>query len=371
MKDVCSSENTDSPHVGRTCLKTFKDTSATVDSGPALAEEHLAKKLEHQMTINSELDQKVFESASRVLDIESDAIRELRLNLPKDLPAVVSLILDNKGRVIVSGIGKSGHIGRKIAATLASTGTPASFVHPAEASHGDLGMITPDDICILISNSGETAELRDVLAHTRRFSIPLVAISRRESSTLMQAADYKLLLPGSPEACPIGMAPTTSTILTLALGDALAVALMEQRGFLKEHFSAYHPGGTLGAQLLTVSQLMHSGRDLPMVRPESSLDDILQIMTEKSFGIAGLHIDGRLVGVITDGDLRRNMRNLWTMAPMDIATLSPVTIRKDKLAVEAMSLMNTKKINAIFVVDEQDRVAGLVRVHDCLRAGVV
>jgi arabinose-5-phosphate isomerase len=319
----------------------------------------------------SSAEQDVFESASRVLKIEGEAILHLRDNIPKDLPAVISLIIGSQGRVVLSGIGKSGYIARKIAATLASTGTPAMFVHPSEASHGDLGMITPEDICILISNSGETSELRDVLAHTRRFSIPTIAISRNENSTIMRAADYKLLLPASPEACPIGMAPTTSTTLSLALGDALAIALMERRGFLKEHFHAYHPGGTLGAQLLTVSQLMHSDDALPIVGPDTLMDDILQVMTDKGFGIAGLHMDRKLIGVITDGDLRRNMKRLWEMAPMDVATAEPVTINQGKLVVEAMGLMNARKINAIFVVDNHDHVVGLLRVHDCLRAGVV
>jgi arabinose-5-phosphate isomerase len=319
----------------------------------------------------NELDQTVFNSVRRVLEIESNAITELKLHLPEDLPKVVSLILENKGRVVLSGIGKSGHIARKIAATLASTGTPATFVHPAEASHGDLGMITPNDICILISNSGETNELRDILAHTRRFSIPLIAICRNLHSTLMVAADYKLLLPASPEACPIGMAPTTSTILTLALGDALAIALMEQRGFLKEHFSAYHPGGTLGAQLLTVAQLMHFGGELPIVDPLASMDEVISVMTNCGFGIAGVHVEEKIVGVITDGDLRRNMRNLWNMTPLEVATLRPVTINRDRLAVEAMAEMTRTKINAIFAVGDDEKVVGLLRVHDCLRAGVV
>jgi arabinose-5-phosphate isomerase len=323
------------------------------------------------MIENSMTEQDVFESVSRVLKIEGEAILDLRMNMPEDLPAIVSLIIGNQGRVVLSGIGKSGYIARKIAATLASTGTPAMFVHPAEASHGDLGMITPSDICILISNSGETAELRDVLAHTRRFSIPLIGMSRSADSTLMRAADYKLLLPDAQEACPIGMAPTTSTILSLALGDALAVALMERRGFLEEHFRAYHPGGTLGAQLLTVTQLMHSGDELPIVDPETDMTDILQIMTDKGFGIAGLHIEQKLIGVITDGDLRRNMKNLWNLSPLEVATPAPVTINQSKFVVEAMGLMNERKINAIFVVDDSERVIGLLRVHDCLRAGVM
>jgi len=323
------------------------------------------------MVSASEFDQRVFASSSRVLEVESAALDELRRNLPADLPSIVTLILNARGRVVVCGIGKSGHIGRKIAATLASTGTPATFVHPAEASHGDLGMIMPQDVCVLISNSGETTELRDVLAHTRRFSIPLIAISRSPNSTLMRAADYRLLLPDSPEACPIGMAPTTSTVLTLAMGDVLAVALMEQRGFRKEHFSTYHPGGTLGAQLLTVNQLMHSGDALPIISPQQSLEDVLQLITAKGFGIAGLQLDGKLVGVITDGDLRRNWKSLWELTPIQIASRNPVVIGEDKLVVDALALMEAKKISAIFAVDTAAKVVGVLRVHDCLKAGVI
>ncbi|MDH1270854.1 KpsF/GutQ family sugar-phosphate isomerase [Rhizobium pusense] len=323
------------------------------------------------MNIIPKFDQEVFTSGARVLDVERIALEELKKSLPADLPAVVTLILNTKGRVVICGIGKSGHIGRKIAATLASTGTPATFVHPAEASHGDLGMIMPQDVCILISNSGETSELRDVLVHTRRFSIPLIGISRRPNSTLMQAADYRLLLPDSPEACPIGMAPTTSTVLTLVMGDILAVVLMEQRGFRKEHFNTYHPGGTLGAQLLTVNQLMHSGDALPIISPERSLEDVLQLITAKGFGIAGLHLNGKLIGVITDGDLRRNWKNLWDLTPMQIASPNPIVIGEEKLVVDALALMEAKKINAIFALDAAANVVGVLRVHDCLRAGVI
>ena len=232
-------------------------------------------------------DPAILATACQVLTTEAQALTLLSDHMPPDFPAVVRLILAVQGRVIVSGIGKSGHIGRKISATLASTGTPSFFVHASEASHGDLGMITPDDICILISNSGETQELGDVLAHTRRFSIPLVGISSRDGSTLMRAADYQLLLPPAPEACPMGMAPTTSTTLTLALGDALAVALMEQRNFQPDQFRTFHPGGKLGAQLATVAQLMHGADAVPLVGYDAPMDQVLLEMTSKGFGTTG------------------------------------------------------------------------------------
>ena len=309
------------------------------------------------------------EAARQVLTTEAGALTLLADHIPADFPAVIDLILSTRGRVIVCGIGKSGHIGRKISATLASTGTPAFFVHASEASHGDLGMITPQDICLLISNSGETQELGDVLAHTRRFSIPLVAISSRNDSTLMKAADYRLLLPPAPEACPMGMAPTTSTTLTLALGDALAVALMEQRNFQPDQFRTFHPGGKLGAQLSTVAQLMHAADALPLVDFDAPMDQVLLEMTSKGFGTTGVIQNGALVGIVSDGDLRRNMHRLMDSTAGQVATLSPVTVPPDMLAAQALALMNTRKITTLFVVDNTAPV-GILHLHDLLRAGV-
>lgn len=302
---------------------------------------------------------------------EASALETLAKELPESFAAVVKLILKSEGRVIVSGVGKSGHTGRKISATLASTGTPSFFVHATEASHGDLGIFTPNDVCILISNSGETKELGDVVAHTRRFSIPLVAISSGKTSTLMQAADYQLLLPNSPEACPMGMAPTTSTTLTLALGDALAVALMKERDFQPEHFRDFHPGGKLGAQLASVSKLMHKGEAMPLVNVDATMDLALLEMTSKGFGTTGVISGGCLVGVISDGDLRRNMTRLMKSSAEEVATARPATVSPSTLAVQALAQMNEKKITALFVVDESQRPLGILHMHDLLRTGCI
>lgn len=310
------------------------------------------------------------QSAKRVLELEASALMELSRALPEDFSAAVEVIRAAKGRVIVSGIGKSGHIGRKIAATMASTGTPAYFVHSAEASHGDLGMITREDVCILISNSGETAELRDLVYHTQRFAIPMVGISSNPESTLMKAANYKLTLPKLPEACPIGMAPTTSTTLTLALGDALAVALMDSRSFRAEDFGVFHPGGKLGAQMRTVGDLMHGGAAVPALDVDSPMEEVLLTMTSKGFGIAALLEDGVLVGVITDGDLRRNMTQLMQSRPRDIANRTPVTVTADIMAAEALGILNSQNIGALLVIDGERRPVGVVNIHDFLRAGI-
>jgi len=321
----------------------------------------------HTHTSHTKTD---IETARRVLRIEAAALEQLASELPDDFSAVVDAILQTAGRVIVSGVGKSGHIGNKIAATLASTGTPASFVHATEASHGDLGMVTAADFCLLISNSGETAELRDIVAHTRRFSIPMAAISSKPDSTLMRAADYKLGLPNAPEACHIGMAPTTSTTLTLALGDALAVALMERRNFRPDDFRVFHPGGKLGAQMATVAQLMHSGDALPVVDANMPMQDALITMTAKGFGIAAVCRDGRLTGVISDGDLRRHMHHLMEKQAGDIASENPVTVSADQFAAEALNIMNTRKISVLMVVDAENMPIGILHIHDLLRAGV-
>ncbi|WP_443751184.1 KpsF/GutQ family sugar-phosphate isomerase [Asticcacaulis solisilvae] len=314
---------------------------------------------------------RVLATGAEVVRTEARALQTMAAELSDDFVAAVSLILQTRGRVVISGMGKSGHIAKKIAATLASTGTPAQFVHPAEASHGDLGMITPQDICIVLSNSGETPELADIIAHTRRFSIPMIGIGGRRNSTLLKAADVALVLPDAPEACIIGMAPTTSTTATLALGDALAVAVMDQRGFQKENFRSFHPGGKLGAQLLKVESLMHGQDELPLVRENTPMTDTILVMTAKTFGIAGLvDDDGALAGVITDGDLRRNMMDLMAKVAGDVAYRQPRSVRPDIMAVEALALMNQSKISCLFVTDEALRPIGLLRIHDCLRAGV-
>ena len=310
------------------------------------------------------------EAAARVLRIEGEALLTMAAALPDGFAAAVMRLMGCQGRVILSGIGKSGHIARKIAATLSSTGTPAYFVHPAEASHGDLGTITPADMVIALSNSGETTELGDLIAHTRRFSIPLIAICSRASSTLAMAADHALILPQAPEACPLGLAPTTSTTLALALGDALAVALMEQRGFDPEHFRTFHPGGRLGARLARVGQLMRGADDLPLVAVDCPMDETLLVMTQKGFGTAGVVADGRLMGVITDGDLRRNMVGLMDKTALDVATRTPLTAPPEMLAVEAVALMNQRKITTLFVTDAAGAPLGILHIHDCLRAGV-
>lgn len=310
-------------------------------------------------------------SARFVLAAEARALDILSRAIPDDLDGAIATILAAKGRVIVSGIGKSGHVARKISATLASTGTPSYFVHAAEASHGDLGTITREDVCLLLSNSGETTELRDILAYTRRFSIPLIAISGKANSTIMRSADYRLLLPTVPEACPNGMAPTTSTTMMMALGDALAIALMEARGFAVEDFRGFHPGGQLGAQMARVSELMHGGDNLPLVSAQTPMSEALLTMSSKGFGIAIMvDANGALSGVITDGDLRRNMADLMDHAAGEVATINPAFVQPDALAASALALMNQRKISALPVVDIARRPVGIVHIHDLLRAGV-
>lgn len=313
----------------------------------------------------------VLAAGQRVLRTEGEAVLKMADALPEDFFAAVEAMLACRGRVILSGIGKSGHVARKIAATLASTGTPAQFVHPAEASHGDLGMVTNADVCILISNSGETAELGDMIQHARRFSIPLIGISKNPDSTLMLAANLRLTLPNEPEACTIGMAPTTSTTLTLALGDALSVALMEQRGFLHEHFRVFHPGGKLGARLAQVHQLMHEADELPLVGRSTPMQEVLLAMTGKGFGLACVvDGEGRLTGVISDGDIRRNIDGLMAKTAGDVATRTPKTVPPEMLAAEALAVMNDRKVTALVVVDAAGRPVGLLRLHVLLKAGL-
>lgn len=310
------------------------------------------------------------DTARRVLKLEAEALLAMADAVPDEMDAAIEAISAISGRVIVSGMGKSGHVGQKIAATLASTGTPAQFVHPGEASHGDLGMITEADLCLALSNSGETAELADLISHTRRFSVPLVAITKKRDSALGRQADIVLQLPNMPEACAIGMAPTTSTTCSLALGDALAVALMQRKGFDQDRFHTFHPGGKLGAQLLRVSDLMHKGRALPVVSPETPMGDALLEMTAKGFGVVAVTKGERLAGIITDGDLRRNLKGLMEMRAGEVATPDPKVIEGGELASSALGVMNGLSITALFVVDADGRPEGLIQIHDCLRAGV-
>lgn len=309
-------------------------------------------------------------AARRVAIEEGKAVAALADTFGDAFVEAARLMLEVKGRVIVSGMGKSGHIGNKIAATLASTGTPAQFVHPAEASHGDLGMITRDDVLMVLSNSGETAELANIIAYSRRFGIPLIGVAGREGSTLLREADVALLLPQAPEVCPMGMAPTTSTTMTLVLGDALAVALMEHRHFSKESYKDFHPGGSLGAKLARVRDLMIDGDALPLVSPNAPMSDVLLTMSERGFGVAGVVTDGHLDGIITDGDLRRHMSGLLDRSAAEVMTAGPKTIRSDALAQEAVARM-AGKITSLFVTNADGKAVGLLRLHDCLRAGVV
>ena len=312
----------------------------------------------------------IHEVGKFVIETEASALSKLASDLPTDFAAVIDAVLKTKGRVVVSGVGKSGHVARKIAATFASTGTPASFVHATEASHGDLGMITPNDFCLLISNSGETSELYDILAHTRRFGILTAVISSSKNSTLIQAADFKLLLTDAPEACTIGMAPTTSTILTMALGDALAVALMERRDFKPEDFKVLHPGGNLGLQMLTVSQLMRNKTEMAIVKDDLTMSAVVSCMTQSGFGVAILvDENGTLSGIITDGDLRRNINDILSLSPRDIATLNPTSVQPTDLVSVALEKMEKSKVYAIVVIKD-DKPIGLLRMHDVLRSGI-
>ncbi len=318
--------------------------------------------------------ERITATGQRVIAAEAHALGRLGDALGQDFVEIVSILLRVRGRVIVSGMGKSGHVGRKIAATFASTGTPAMFVHPAEASHGDLGMITSDDVVLCLSNSGETPELADLIAYAKRFAIPLIGVAGRVDSTLMRQADAGLVLPTVPEACSVGLVPTTSTTMTLALGDALAVALMEHRAFTPEDFRGFHPGGRLGARLATVAQLMHTGDEIPLIGPDAPMSEALLIITARGFGVAGV-IDaaGDLVGIITDGDLRRNMIGLLERQTGDVMTHNPQTVSSGALASAALGIMNARAITTLFATppDAPTRPVGILHIHDCLRAGVV
>ena len=314
-------------------------------------------------------------SALRTLETEAGGVAALIAALQSDLGATFAtatdLILQAKGRLIVTGLGKSGHIGRKIAATLASTGTPAFFVHAAEASHGDLGMITADDVILALSWSGEQPEMRNLITYAKRFRIALIAMTADARSTLGQAADVALALPRAREACPHNLAPTTSSVMMLALGDALAVALLEGRGFTPGDFSVLHPGGKLGAMLKYTRDLMHAGDAIPLRPTGTKMSDALVEMSAKGFGCVGI-IDGngQIVGIVTDGDLRRHMRaDLMTVCVDEVMTKNPKTISRDLLASEALEILNSSKITALLVTDAKKPV-GIVHLHDLLRAGV-
>ena len=313
------------------------------------------------------------DTARRVIRTEADALTALADSLDDRFRQAIDLLVATRGRVIVTGIGKSGHIAKKIAATLASTGTPAQFVHPAEASHGDLGMITADDVVLAISNSGEAPELANLIAYSRRFSIPLIGITSREGSSLGAQCDVVLLLPQLPEACGTGVVPSTSTTMTLAMGDAVAIALMENRAFTAEHFREFHPGGKLGARLSRVADLMHTGDALPLVGIDAPMSNALMEMSSKSFGVVIVtNTDGTLAGIITSGDLGRHLNGLMAKTARDVMTAGPVTITPDALAEKAVGIMNARKITCLLVVDPDGtkRPDGLLHIHDCLRVGL-
>ncbi len=307
----------------------------------------------------------------RVLSIEAQALSQMADGLGEAFSRAVQVMHDAKGRIVCTGMGKSGHVARKIAATLASTGSQAMFVHPAEASHGDLGMIGPDDVVLALSKSGEARELADTLTYCKRFSIPLIAITAVATSQLGKAGDVLLLLPDAPEATAEVNAPTTSTTLQIALGDALAVALLESRGFTASDFRIFHPGGKLGAVLRTVADLMHGAEELPLVAERAPMGEALLVMSQKRFGAVGVtDATGDLVGLITDGDLRRHMDGLMGHAAGEVMTRSPLVIASGALAAEALKVMNERRITVLFVV-EAGKPVGVLHVHDLLRAGVI
>ncbi|MFS2316929.1 SIS domain-containing protein [Maricaulis sp. D1M11] len=313
-------------------------------------------------------------SARRVIEIEQQGLGLLLESIGADFTASVNAVREMTGRLICTGVGKSGHVARKIAATLASTGTPAYYVHPTEASHGDLGMITGNDVVLALSKSGETKELGDVIAYCRRFATPLIAMTARGDSVLGRAGDFRLLVPDAPEACGETRAPTTSTTLMMAMGDALAVALLEERGFTAGDFKVFHPGGALGAALASVQDVMHSGDALPLTGEATPMADVLLVMSAKSFGCVGVLDDrGVLVGMITDGDLRRHMgQELMTRAARDVMTAAPKTISADALAADALRLMTAGsiKIMQLFAVNDGGEPVGILHMHDLLRVGL-
>ncbi len=309
--------------------------------------------------------------AKRVLSIETMALQELTASLDQNFVDALDVFSNTKGKVIITGMGKSGHVGCKIAATMASTGTSAFFVHPGEASHGDLGMISQDDSILALSNSGESAELFDIIQYAKRFSVPLVAITKNADSTLGKAADIVLVLPSMEEACPMRLAPTSSTTMSLALGDAIAVALLERRGFSSSDFKIFHPGGKLGTQLLYVTDLMHSGDDMPRVRDDATIKDAVMEMSSKRGGcVAVFDQAGGLLGMITDGDLRRHLSpDLLEKSVTQIMTKNPKMISAKTMAAEALAVMNAKSITSLFV-EEEGHAVGIIHIKDCIAAGV-
>ena len=305
-----------------------------------------------------------------VIAQEIEGLQALSDAMGQEFSAAVEIIATSKGRVILTGMGKSGHVARKIAATMASTGTPAHYVHPGEASHGDLGMITRNDVVVALSNSGETAELADIIGYCARFAIPLIAMVRRKSSMLVEGATVALVLPDTPEANTTN-APTTSTTMMMALGDAISVALMARNAFTNDDFSVFHPGGKLGKAFIQVKDLMHTGTQLPLAHEQTLMQDVLLIMTEKTFGAAAVINDNdELIGVITDGDLRRHLSpDMLAQPARDVMTANPLTIRPTALAAQALGIMNERSITSLFVV-EDDKPVGILHIHDCLRAGI-
>ena len=319
------------------------------------------------------MENKDIASAKRTIDKEVEALRMMEGELDDTLSKALDVMQNAKGRVIITGMGKSGHIGSKIAATLASTGTPSFFVHPGEASHGDLGMLTTDDVVVAISNSGETRELSDIILYCKRYGIPLISITKNPNRTLGKTGDILLKLPDDGEACPLGLAPTSSTTATLVLGDILAVCLLERKGFSKTDFRQRHPGGKLGSFLQKVSDLMHKGGEMPLVKEGTPMQEALLEMTSKMLGCVGIvGGDGRLLGIITDGDLRRCLApDMLSKKADDVMTRNPKTVAPDVLAAEAVNTMNNtgKGITQLFVV-EDGKPVGIIHLHDCLRAGV-
>ncbi len=319
------------------------------------------------------------ETAAAVVETEIEGLSALVAVLRDDENDLAAAVNDAvariavlKGRLILTGMGKSGHVARKIAATFASTGTAATFVHPAEASHGDLGMIAREDIVLALSNSGETEELRDILAYVRRFGIPLIVMTAQPRSTLAQAGDVRLTLPEATEACATTPAPTTTTTMMMALGDALAVALLRKKGVTAQDFQAFHPGGRLGAALKRVTDLMHH-KKMPLCKGDDPVDHAVDIITNSGFGCVGvIDTDGALIGMVTDGDLRRHFsRSLSGARVADIMTKNPHVVGEDSVAAEALALFSDRKITAVFIVDAKQHPLGLVHVHDCLDIGVV
>lgn len=310
-------------------------------------------------------------NAIHTIDTEIDALNELKTLLDDNLTKALNLIEQTKGRVIVTGMGKSGHIGKKIAASLASTGTPSFFMHPAEASHGDLGMVTNDDIIIAISNSGESRELIDILNYSKRFGIKLISITKNPDSSLGKAGDIVLRLPLSKEACPLGLAPTSSTTATLVLGDILTVAMIERKGFSKTQFNQRHPGGKLGSILQKVKDIMHTGDEMPILKTNATINEIILEMTSKRLGCVGFVDDNNnFCGMFTDGDLRRCInKDLKNAKAQDIMTKNPITVSKDLFASEAIKILNEKKITNLFVV-EDNKAIGVIHIHDLLKSGV-